>query len=196
YSPHLAASPDGSTLFVTGNYLGYRTVAYDAATGVQRWTASWQGTDSDTPTGIAVSPSGDTVYVTGYTFNQGGYVTVAYAAATGAQLWVSRYHNVGGDYAYALGVSPDGSRVFVTGASYDASDHSDYATVAYNAATGRQLWVSRYNGLQSDSEDSAGALAVGADGTTVFVTGSSQGLSIDTDYATVAYDAGSGAQLW
>ena len=40
-----------------------------------------------------------------------------------------------------MAVSPGGSRVFVTGAS-----GGDSETVAYSAATGRRLWVSRYNG--------------------------------------------------
>jgi outer membrane protein assembly factor BamB len=78
------------------------------------------------------------VYVTGWDFT-----TVAYNAATGAQRWVA-YHNAytGGDPVY-VAASPTGTRVFVTGPSGGATtDH--YATIAYNAATGAQLWVRRY----------------------------------------------------
>jgi hypothetical protein len=76
------------------------------------------------------------------------YATVAYHAATGAQVWASRYNGPGNgdDYAQSVAVSPDGTRVFVTGYSMGTNTGSDYATIAYNATTGAQLWVKRYNG--------------------------------------------------
>ena len=61
-----------------------------------------------------------------------------------------------------------------------------------NAAGGRpgaQLWLSRVAG-------GAMSLAVSPDGSTVYVTGFSQGGATDDDYATVADDAVTGAQLW
>src|SRR5215470_16894471 len=62
-----------------------------------------------------------------------------------------------------------------------------YATVAYDAATGAQLWASYYTAARSF----AGSLAVGPHGHTVYVTGRS------TFYATtVAYNAATGAELW
>jgi WD40 repeat protein len=101
--------------------------------------------------------------------------------------------------ASSVAVSPGGGTVFVTGASKGAtpvSDQSDYLTVAYNAATGAQLWTARYNGPANLSE-SARAVVVSPDGTTVFVTGTSNGGSgFGADYATVAYRASDGTQLW
>ena len=48
----------------------------------------------------------------------------------------------------AVSVSPDGPRVFVTGTSCASACSTDpvydYATVAYAAKTGSQLWAARY----------------------------------------------------
>ena len=67
--------------------------------------------------------------------------------------------------ADAMAVSPDGSRVFVTGKS-----RGDYATVAYSAAAGKQLWVSRYYG-PGNGLGAAASVAVSPAGTTAYVTG-------------------------
>src|SRR5258708_31260564 len=66
--------------------------------------------------------------------------------------------------------------------------------MAYNASTGRGLWVSRYNGPAS-AYDNAAAVAVSPQGGTIFVTGRSFGAKTGEDFATIAYSAGTGAQL-
>jgi hypothetical protein len=71
----------------------------------------------------------------------------------------------------------------------------DYATEALDAQTGAQLWLVRYNGT-GDGDDVPVAIGVSPDGGTVYVTGSSEGTSTGLDYATVAYDAGTGARVW
>jgi WD40 repeat protein len=196
----MVMSPDGSAVFVTGFSDGqeedYATVAYDAVTGHGLWTSRYDGGHrNDNAHAIAVSPDGSAIFVTGSSDRRGtgeDYATVAYDSVVGKLLWVSRYSTPADaiDSAYALGVSPDGSRVFVTGeSSRPGTSTQDYATVAYDAATGDQLWVSRYGGLKGD--DLALALAVSPDGSSVFVTGQS-----DYDVATVAYGAATGAALW
>jgi hypothetical protein len=206
----IGVSPDGATVFVTGASGGsgtgvdYATVAYDAATGAQLWVARYNGPGNgfDQANALGLSPDSATVFVTGYSpgsGTSGDYATVAYDATTGTQLWVARYNGPGSGYddAYALGVSPDGTTVFVTGASVGSGGTGDdYATVAYDAATGTQLWVARYNGPVDGSLDDAYALGVSPDATTVFVTGRSPGSGSSGDYATVAYDATTGSQLW
>src|SRR5215813_5466522 len=113
-----------------------------------------------------------------------------HAAVPGAQLWAARYNGPKKSWnnAASLAVSPTGSTVFVTGSSGPS-----YATVAYNTATGAQLWVKRYGSRSSKPA----AVAVSPDGSTVFVTGTSNtGSATGYDYATVAYNAATGAQLW
>lgn len=66
--------------------------------------------------------------------------------------------------------------------------------VAYDASTGSQLWVKRYNG-PANGVDQPEDVGVSPDGSAVFVTGGSNG-STSRDYATVAYDASTGAKLW
>src|SRR5437879_1584347 len=60
---------------------------------------------------------------------------------------------------------------------------------------GARLWARRYNG-PGNGMDSASKVAVSPDGNSVFVTGESTGISSHGDYATVAYDAHTGAHLW
>ncbi len=209
----LAVSPNGGRVFVTGRSEGftfrgdvdYATVAYNAATGAQLWAKRYNGPGNryDAATSLAVGRNGGTVYVTGVSdrttdiFGSFDYATIAYNAATGARLWVSRYNGPGNnaDVANSVAVSPSGRTVFVTGGSTGRTSGADYATVAYRAATGAQLWVSRYNG-PGNRDDGAMALAVGSGGRTVFVTGESTGRTSGTDYATIAYNATTGARLW
>jgi len=150
---------------------------------VDRFDEGW-----DSASSIGVSPDGDKVFVTGSsgTLNFRRYLTIAYDARTGARLWVARYGEPMRDinFATSLGVSPDGTKVFVTG-DVSSEEHAGYGTVAYDAATGTELWVALLDG------GSAADLQVSPDGSKVIVTGGNAG-----DYATVAYAAGSGAQLW
>src|SRR5712691_4654674 len=213
----MAVSPGGGRVFVTGESSSGRatgghsetdseTVAYSAATGRRLWVSRYHGPgNGSAPAAMAVSPGGGRVFVTGIAsgWETGpDYATVAYSAATGRRLWVSHYHGPGigpgNDYdgASAVAVSPAGSTVFVTGTSTGRrTGQSDYATVAYSAATGRQLWVRRYYG-PGKLDYGASAAAVSPDGSRVFVTGTSSGRTTDGDYATVAYSAATGRQLW
>jgi DNA-binding beta-propeller fold protein YncE len=72
--------------------------------------------------------------------------------------------------------------VYVTGNSTDATTTS-YATIAYNASTGAQVWLERYDG--------GGATSLVASGAKVYVTGQAGGA-----FTTVAYDASTGSQQW
>jgi DNA-binding beta-propeller fold protein YncE len=195
-------SPDGSTVYVTGcgGILGcsgkIQTVAYAVSTGHELWSITFTPAKSSGATAIAISPDGTKVFVTGsarYTYDEyGEYQTIAYDTSTGAQLWSARYAFDTRNYPCCIGVSADGTKVFVTGESQDLT--FDFATVAYDAATGGQLWVTRYDG--TGGEDNPAALRVSPDGGSVYVTGGSTGEDFYNDYATVAYDSATGTQLW
>lgn len=124
------------------------------------------------------------------------------AASRGTLMWCRRYDGPASsdDVAYSIAVAPDGARAFVTGSSEGfpvaspsiASD--DYATVAYDAATGARLWVRRYDGPVHGT-DQAVDIAVSPDGSAVFVTGFSEARG-GPGWATIAYDSATGATLW
>src|SRR5262245_19148411 len=63
------------------------------------------------------------------------------------------------------------------------------------SAHGQQRWVRRYNGSAKGS-DVGRAVAVSPRVRRVFVTGESTGASSGLDYATIAYNADTGARLW
>lgn len=200
----IAVSPDGSTVFVTGvsgsdllSPSKVMTIAYSAQTGAQLWLRRYGGATQ--AVSLAVNQNGGAVYVTGYGPGRSGgddYVTIAYNASTGSRTWVARYNGPanGIDHASAVAVSGDGREVAVTGSSQGALKglNMDYATVAYRAANGTPLWIKRYHGPQQD--DGAADLAFGPDGK-LFVTGSS-GRYNGSAYATIAYTAAQGRQLW
>jgi putative pyrroloquinoline-quinone binding quinoprotein len=205
----IGVSPDGSSVFVTGAADGgpaesdYLTVAYDAHTGQQRWTARHEGPYRESARTLAVSPDGSAVFVSGYTVLSGtglDILTVAYAAGTGEQLWKKRYDGPKSrdDQANAMQVSPDGSVLYVTGFSegthaYVAHPDRDFITLAYRASNGAQRWARRYNG-PNDSNDNAKAMVVSPDGSRVFVCGYRGGHQ-GRDFETIAYSS-KGQQVW
>ena len=181
----IAVSPDSSTVFVAGTTQpkvdGPSSVvvaAYDAATGVARWTDTTAIAGEGTS--IAVSPDGSAVYVTG------GADTVAYSAATGMPLWTEALAVQA--FTANVAVSPDGSTVFVRGVIGGSSN----VVAAYDAATGATAWTTTLVRIAAQS------LAVSPSGAKVFVTGEFGG-SPGTSGAftrTAALDAATGTVLW
>lgn len=196
----IAASPDGAMVYVTGTTdpanSRFSTVAYNAATGARRWAAQFYGRGYSQPAAIAVSPGGSRVFVTGYTTLPGAccndqFVTIAYDAATGARLWVARTFNIThvSSVATAVAVSADGATVFAAGVA-----STGLVLVGYDAATGAQRWVARHH--VPPGGNATEGVAVSPDGTEVFLTGSFEEPSAGPGFATVAYNAATGAQLW
>jgi DNA-binding beta-propeller fold protein YncE len=148
--------------------------------------------------GMAIG--GDRIFTTGLR-NTGGfqydYLTVGYELATGAEKWTAQYDGPLSDLDIPWGAAatPNGSRVFVTGESMGSNQTgSDVATVAYDGATGAELWVARFD---RGSVDTAKAIALSPDGSTVFVLADiSSNTDPDHGLGVIAYDAGDGAELW
>lgn len=142
----------------------FHTAAYRAETGITLWETSLTGYTWGA-TGVAVSPSGETVYVTGGM--DGDYFTVAYRAANGETLWTARYDGPAsrGDSPSLVTVTGDGRIVLVSGESgvHRADPTGTPVVVAYDATSGDQRWVSRNGEIVYPGTDDGGAVAVNLD---------------------------------
>lgn len=204
----VAVSPDGDTVYVTGDSNGpatgtdFATLAYDADDGTTLWTKRHDGPtgEDDFASSLGVSPDGATVFVAGSSGGTTGgldYFVIGYDAQTGDRLWRQRYDGTGHliDVVAGLAVAPDGSAVFVTGWSVGATSNTDVATLAIDPSSGAQLWLARYN-RAGHSADSGTAITVTPDGAKVLVTGFTTRRGSNTDFVTKVYDASSGSPLW
>ena len=194
----------GDTVIVAGGLANtdrqndWETVAYDLATGEERWAAGYGEALTDTPQSLALSPDGSTVVVAGNVEGSADmdYGTVAYDVASGEQRWAARYDGTahGMDIAWDVALTEDGTRAVVTGESGNVGTGWDYVTIAYDMSTGEQIWSAGYDA--AGGSDGANGVAVdqAADGSRrVFITGVSTipygpaGLDSNIDAATVAY---------
>lgn len=194
----LVAGPGGRRVFLAGVAgAGYGVAACSAATGARLWSRHFGHDNADyRPVSAAVSPHGRTLFVTER--SSAAFETIAFDVMTGARRWTSRYTGPSaGNTATSVAVSPTGTTVFVTGASDVSGGGDDYATVAYNARTGAQRWVTRYDGggAQTDFSYSRVVSAGGGRVYAMFSIGLPKNTAGNHD-AAAAYDAATGAQLW
>lgn len=203
----VVVAPDGRHVAVTGGGDGgHLTAVYDREDSLDRF--AWasvigrtSGHSRSIGEAIAVSPSGEALYVTGKyedANEESPHLgTQAYSLPDGDSLWLSKYDSPTGDWdrGYDVAVGPDSERVVVTGESYGEGTHGDYATVVYDAASGREVWSARYDG-PDHGRDVPTSVAFSPDGTTVYVTGRAQTSERQTDVTTLAYEAANGSQLW
>ena len=190
-------------MFVTGSTTDeYATLAYDVSSGAEIWSARYGLGGYAEATALAVSPDGSTAFVTGYnqSSRQGilepyDYATLAYDAVTGERLWVRRFDGpVDGDaFATSLAVSPDGTSLYVTGSAQTSTTfdyNGDYATIAYDAATGPGAGSVCTTAPTTSAIEPARS-PLHPDGVRVIVTGRTRGPVVGNDwddyYLTIAY---------
>ena len=202
YPAALAVSPDGTRVFITGQWdvsadfttSRFGTVAYDSATGEEVWTKTFQDPTPgfDYGNALVVAPDSATIFVTGNSTT--GYRTFAHAAADGSVVWNSTFPGVDEQGGEDIELSPDGTRVYVVGTTPDIVA-SAYGVVAYNTATGAQVWSATYRPPECTNNQGY-ALAVGPNGD-IFVTGlvgNCLGIARQ-DYGTAAFTA-AGVSRW
>lgn len=198
----IVVSPDGSQVYVTGwqetstgqpSYL--LTVAYDTATGDSVWNAKYLGpTQRSSFPYVAVSPDGSRLFVTGTTQTASGvyeYATVAFDTTDGSIVWARLLKSSANAQPTGLVVSPDSTKVYVTGNS--GAGEFNAATVAYNVATGGQLWVTRIP-VKPNAQNQMTAITMSPDGSLVYVTGYTT--TGGTSFLTEAYNASTGVRQW
>jgi hypothetical protein len=192
----LAPSPDGADVFMTGSG---GLVAFDAGTGALVWADAFSHTytSGEIAYSVAVSPDSSTVFVAGRISSKPktAYWTAAYDAATGASVWSATYQGQAVCEATSVAVTPNGAAVIVTGTTTATTPKGmKTVTVAYDPATGAQLWLASYrNERPALTYTSTPRLAVAPDSSTVTVTGVRAENGHPAGYVTLTYDAGTGA---
>jgi WD40 repeat protein len=187
--------------FRTALVLAVAIVSIAVAVPASASTAVWvNGYPDATLVANVASPDGSKVFTTGFTGSGSTqkFLTIGYNAVTGEQLWAKTFGGGDGDSGADIAVSPDGAHVFVTGShTVDAATADvDWATIAYDGATGAKLWSRKYDGPGSDhSTDRAEGIAVTQNGFVV-VTGSKTTHVLDAVIRTTAYYASTGATRW
>jgi hypothetical protein len=199
-------SPDSSMVVVAGRSDGatsgdFFVIAYDSK-GNTLWKVRYDGPAGgfDIATAAQFTPDGTMLLVAGSVTTSTGkdFVTTAYDSATGHRLWIRRYSGPsgatgGGGMANVLSVAADGSTVVVSGEA--SGSNTDIVTVAYAVATGKPLWVRRFDGT-GNGYDAPYEIATTPDNKVAILCGESEGPLGNADFITVAYDLSSGTKLW
>jgi uncharacterized delta-60 repeat protein len=171
---------------------------YDAA-GALLWKTNFNGSGfgADEATAITTDAQNN-VYITGYQKGAGvgnDVLTLKFNAA-GVQQWAAIYNSLFNDADQGVSITIDAAGAILVAGNSDrdstATANDDIVTIKYDAATGAQTWLQRFNGT-GNSVDRPAQIQTDASNN-VFVTGRSFNGNND-DYVTIKYDA-AGVQQW
>ncbi len=174
-----------------------------AASGDRVWAKRYAGPGfAAAGNAVAVSPDGSRVFMTSkvsldQTNESSDIVTIAYEAGTGVPLWKARYDGPATgindwDAPTAVTTDPSGALVFVTGFSTRIQYDQELLTIAYDAATGDEVWIRRFTPLAQTTP-----IGIVTNERRVFIAGN--GYDVDTGAIhpiTVAYGMAAGHEAW
>lgn len=166
------------------------------STGLLLWTTLYDNGGTDKGKSIKFTSSG--VFVTGVSDGLGkDYVTLKLNATTGATVWATRMNNFGSFNDEPFDIDVDGSgNSYVTGsASASGGAHTDMVTVKYNNS-GVQQWKNTYAGTVTASYDSGISMVVSGNGSSVFVTGTNNKTSSNSNIVTRSINSSNGTSNW
>ena len=150
-----AASPDGSTIVVTGTSrpqgggkADVGTVAFATSDGSVRWAdAVGSPARNDASSGVAISPDGGMTAVTGLSHRRDGkrmWRTIAYSTTDGSRIWRSAFRLRRTSMAAPQGVFVGTDTVLVVGNVIRRSPGPNpipVVVVAYDRSDGSERWT-------------------------------------------------------
>jgi hypothetical protein len=113
-------------------------------------------------------------------------MALKFDVATGDLIWDATYDGPVGwyDVANCIAEGPGGT-VIVSGLSDGSGTGWDWATVAFDAENGTQVWAERYDGPASQSDEARDILCTPAGD--IYVTGYGYGEGTNKDLVTIHY---------
>ena len=114
------------------------------------------------------------------------FMALKFDHSDGSLVWNAGYDGPPGwyDVAGAITEGPEGS-VVVTGLSDGSGTGWDWATVGFDGTDGSELWVHRFDGPNSQSDESRDVVCNGRGD--IFVTGYGYGVGTSKDFVTIRY---------
>ncbi|MDQ3020950.1 MAG: SBBP repeat-containing protein [Bacteroidota bacterium] len=188
----------GSRQFGSGQNSSYLLIKYNSS-GDSLWTRTYKGTHFLAGLGSAIAcikVDGNSVYVTGKSFDQNPNLTASTFATTikydaaGVSQWIRKDTlTSGSDDVIGMEIDPSGNIIVTCNYGYDIT------TYKYNPA-GTRLWKKTYTGISGDFYDTVTGLTLDQSGN-IYLTGSSVRTTGNggEDFLTVKYDP-SGSLLW
>jgi outer membrane protein assembly factor BamB len=173
--------------------------AHDPATGRQAWQVRQRSADGGSYAASRVAVTDSRVFVAGQRSASHELVVLAVDARTGRTTWLADHAPTSADPVEPIAVvaTPDGERVFVTAMSWKDRPHVQWVTVAYDGATGEQLWVAHHRDVDSAAQPNGMVLHPGGD--LLYVTGwgrQDRTLGASFGFLTIAYDTSNGRPVW